>query len=195
MTKEAITTYPVHALIQNRWSARAFAEKPITTEEIHTILEAASWAPSAMNEQPWHYSYAQKGTPGFEAMWECLLPGNQPWTKHAATLVLCISNRTFETTGQPNHYHLHDAGLANANLLFQATSMGIYGHIMGGFDRDKVKETFGLTENEEAVCVIALGYLGSSEQLPEPFKSRELGQRTRKPLLQVAREVSFEGAL
>lgn len=191
MIKEAKTTYPVNELITERWSPRAFSAKEITSEEIHTILEAASWAASANNEQPWSYRYALRGTPGFEAMANCLMPGNQVWAKEAAALVLSIGKKTFHKNGVFNRSYLHDVGMANANLITQALTMDIYGHMMGGFDLPKTVSTFGLEENDDPICFIALGYLGSAEQLSEPFKSRELAVRTRKPLEEIAIDNSF----
>ncbi|MBL7807588.1 MAG: nitroreductase family protein [Saprospiraceae bacterium] len=179
MVKTAQTRLPVLDLIRNRWSARAFSEKNITDEQILTLIEAASWAPSANNEQPWRYRYALKESPGFQHMWECLLPGNQPWTRKAAALVLCTAKKNYTRNGQPNYYAMHDAGMANAFLILQATEMGIYGHIMAGFNKEKLQETFQLAEDETPVCLIALGFLGDPEQLDEPFKTRETTPRTR----------------
>lgn len=191
MIKEAKTIYPVNELISERWSPRAFSNKSISTEEISTILEAASWAASAMNEQPWRYRFALKGTPGFETMLSCILPGNQLWAKEAAALILSSGNKTFNGNGQLNKSFLHDCGMANANLITQALSMDIYTHIMGGFDSVKTISTFQLEESEEPICFIALGYLGSPETLSEPFKTREIAPRTRKPLEEFTFDNSF----
>ncbi len=181
--KEAHTEHAVHALIRQRFSARGFSEKPLTAEVMNTLFEAASWAPSSMNEQPWRYRYALRGTPAFEELWECLAIGNQPWAKGAAALVVCLGRTNLQRSGQPNHYWLHDVGLANANLLIQAASMDIYGHLMGGFDHHKAKATLGLSDlAEEVACFIALGHLGDAEQLVEPFKAREHTARSRRAL-------------
>ena len=192
MVKEAKTIYPVHELVRKRWSARSFSEKPFTTEVVYTLIEAASWTASSMNEQPWRYTYALKGTPGFDAMWACLLPGNQPWAKEAAVLILSTGSTTLAKTGQVNRHFMHDCGMANATLLLQATSMGIFGHIMGGYDRQKTRRLFELPENEEDICMIALGYLDTPDKLTEPFKTRELTPRQRKPLEQISVDVSFK---
>ncbi|QHT70234.1 nitroreductase family protein [Rhodocytophaga rosea] len=191
MVKEAKTSFPVHELVRKRWSARSFSEKPLTTEVVHTLIEAASWAPSSLNEQPWHYSYALKGTPGFDAMWACLLPGNQPWAKDAAVLVLSTGSTILAKTGQANRHFMHDCGMANAILLLQATSMGFFGHTMGGYDRQKTRALFNLPDTEEDICMIAFGYLDTPEKLTEPFKTREVTPRQRKPLEQISADVSF----
>lgn len=181
--KEATTEHPVHALIRQRFSARGFSEKPLTPEVMNTLFEAAAWAPSSMNEQPWRYRYALRGTAPFDELCGCLTIGNQPWAKNAAALVMCLGRTNLQRNGQPNHYWLHDVGLANANLLTQAASMDIYGHLMGGFDHDKARAALGPTDvAEEIACFIALGYLGGAEHLIEPFRTREHAPRVRRPL-------------
>jgi nitroreductase len=182
MIKIAQTRLPVIDLIKKRWSARAFSDQSLTEEQILTLIEAAAWAPSSMNEQPWRYRYGLKGTRVFDQLSDCLLPGNQPWAKSAATLLLCTAKKNFARNGAPNHYALHDTGMANAFLMLQATEMNIYGHIMAGFDQSKLNESFALSEDETAVCIIALGYLGNPEQLEEPFRTRETTPRSRMAL-------------
>lgn len=184
--KRATTAHPVHQLIRDRFSARAFAAEPFTHEVVLTLLEAASWAPSSMNEQPWRYRYALRGTPAFERLWQCLRPGNQPWTRDAAVLVVCSGIKVLARDGSPNTAWAHDVGLANANLLTQAVSMGIYGHLMGGIERANAEEMLAIDPaREEIVCFLALGYLASADTLAEPFRTRELSTRSRKPLAEV----------
>ena len=182
MIKTAVTRLPVIDLIKNRWSARAFSEKNLTDEHLLTLIEAAAWAPSSINEQPWRYRYGLRGAPVFQQLWECLMVGNQPWAKNAAALVFCTAKKTFSKNGQPNRHAMHDTGMANSNFMLQATQMGIYGHIMGGYDPAKVRELFQLPEDEEDVCIIALGFLGTPDQLEEPFRTREITPRSRKAL-------------
>ncbi len=183
--KTAQTQYPILDLIKNRWSARSFSGQQIPEETIHTIIEAASWAPSANNEQPWQYIVAHRGTGNFDKTWNALMGGNQPWTKQAAVLVTCIARKTFEANGKTNTAAWHDLGLANAQLILQARAMDIYSHIMGGFHADAVKQSFSLGENQDVVCIIALGYLDSPDKLEEPFKTRETSPRTRKKLNEI----------
>lgn len=180
MSKLANTRFPVIDLIKQRWSARAFSEKGLNEEQLLTLIEAASWAPSSMNEQPWRYRYALRGSKSFEKMWDCLLPGNQPWAANAAALVFCSAKRLFSHNGQPNRYALHDTGIANGFLALQATQMGIYGHIIAGYDKEKVRSTLGLSSDEEDVCFFALGYLGDPDQLEASFRAREVAPRNRK---------------
>lgn len=188
--KIAETKYSVLDLIKNRWSTRSFSTKEISEEELNTLLEAASWAASANNEQPWEYVYAHRGTEGFETLKNTLMAGNSPWAKDAAVLVAAIARTTFQANGKPNAAALHDLGLANSHLLLQATAMHIYAHVMGGFEQDKLRQALDLTEHQQAVCVIALGYLDVPEKLEEPYRGREITARTRKPLTEFSKKLS-----
>lgn len=181
--KEARTQHAVHPLITQRWSARAFTDEPVTGDQVRALIEAASWAPSAMNEQPWRYRVALKGDPWFDRLWECLNTGNKPWARNAGALLVCSGRTKLARNGLLNHAWQHDLGAANTLLLLQAVSMGIYGHLMGGFDAAKVNAVLGLDPaEEEVVCLLALGHLGHAEDLPEPFRTRELTPRTRRPV-------------
>jgi len=184
--KSAPTEYPVHELIRNRWSPRAFTDQAVAPETVGQLFEAASWAASAMNEQPWRYIYAHRAdTAAFQKMVDCLMPGNQPWAKNAAVLILSLT-KTHYANGTPNGAALHDLGLANGNLILEATALGLHGHFMGGFDRAKAKEVFQLPDDLQPAVMIALGYLGAAEHLEEPFLSRESTARQRKPLAEIA---------
>jgi nitroreductase len=188
--KEARTENAVLPLIRQRFSARAFSPDLLREEELLALFEAAAWAPSAMNEQPWRFRYALRGSEWFDKLWSCLNPGNQPWTRNAAALVVCSVMKKLERNNEPNHSRHHDLGLANAQLLMQATSMGIYGHLMGGFDHEKADQVLGIdAENEEVFCLLALGRLGDPDALVEPFKTRELMSRTRRPLASIAQRL------
>ena len=180
--KIANTKHDVLDLIKNRWSPRSFSDKVIPQNDLNTILEAAAWAASANNEQPWQYYYASKSHEGFAKIADSLFKGNKPWAQHADVLIVAVSRKTFEANQTENVTALHDLGMANAHLLLQASALNIYGHMMGGFDKTKISETLGLTENQEAVAVIALGYRDEAEKLEEPFKTREITPRVRKPL-------------
>jgi nitroreductase len=180
--KRAVTKYPVLDIIKNRWSPRSFSEKAIAPEDLNTILEAGSWAFSAINEQPWRYIVAHRGTDQFNSFFDLLFPGNQPWNKNAAALLVSISKKTFSANDKINSNALHDVGAANMLLTLEANSMGVYTHVMGGFDKEKAVSVLHLSEDLEPVVMIALGYPGNAEKLEEPFKTRELAPRTRKPL-------------
>ncbi len=186
MIKEANTKYPVTELIRKRWSARAFSKQSIDDDTLFTLFEAAGWAASANNEQPWRYIYAKReDKEAFEKMVNCLMPSNQPWAKNAAVLILCLAKTTMGAENKPNIAAHHDVGLSNATLLLQAVSQNIYGHMMGGYDRVKTKSEFTIPDNHDMVIFMALGYLDAPETLEEPFKARELTPRTRKELTEI----------
>ncbi|SDY51853.1 nitroreductase family protein [Hymenobacter psychrophilus] len=180
MSRTATTTFPVLDVIRQRWSPRAFADQPVPEQALQQLFEAAAWAPSAMNEQPWRYLYAHRADEAaFRQLFDCLLPGNQPWARHAPVLVLALAKTTF-SNDTPNAAALHDLGMANSHLILEATALGLHGHFMGGFDADKAREAFGLPANLQPVVIMALGYLGRAEQLDEPFLSREQAPRQRR---------------
>jgi nitroreductase len=181
--KQAPESSAVIDIIKNRFSPRAFSNEEITQAEIDIIIEAAHWAPSAMNEQPWRYQVALKNnTQAFKNMVSVLAPGNEPWAKQAAALILCSIKSTYSSNNKINTSALHDLGMANQNLLLQALSMNIYAHVIGGFDKAKAIDVFSIDEEINPVCIIALGYLGNHEHLTEPYKERELKPRTRLPI-------------
>ncbi|MBC7555257.1 MAG: nitroreductase family protein [Taibaiella sp.] len=187
--KETHNEYPILEIIKNRWSPRAFTKRAVNEEDMHSLFEAARWSASSSNEQPWQYIYAYSGTDGFEQIWNCLVPGNQPWTKDAAVLVIAMARKTFEHNGKENNCATHDLGLANSNMLLQAISMGIFTHPMAGFDKNKVMETFNVSDDLMPVCAIAIGYMGDAERLDEPYKSREFADRKRKTIEEFIKKV------
>ena len=180
--KTANTFHPVIDLIKNRWSPRSFFQEEIEQNDLDTILEAASWAPSANNEQPWHYIYAHRGTEGYETIKSALNPSNIAWAKDAGVLIAAIARKTFAANDVTNRSAMHDLGMANSNLLLQALSMNIYGHLIGGFNNEKLTADLALTTDQDVVCVIALGFLDVPEKLEEPLRGRETAARQRKAL-------------
>ena len=174
--------------IKNRWSPRSFSAQKISSDQMKELLEAARWSASANNSQPWKYYYAFRGTAGFQKLWECLKVGNQAWTNNAAVILVATTAFQSPESGNPNPWAEHDLGLANAQLIVQATHQGIYAHMMAGFETEKAKATLGLEDHMKPVCMMALGYLGEPDQLEEPFKSRELSERNRKPLTEISVE-------
>lgn len=189
MSKSAQTLFPVHPIIKNRWSARVFSDRPITQEERDTLLEAASWAPSSMNDQPWLYYYAHKDQPAFERMIQCLLPGNSAWAKDAALVLLSICKTRFGRNNQFNRHAMHDTGAANALLLIQAASMGIYGRQMGGYDDALSRTIFNIPIDTEIACFMALGHMGNPDTIEEPFRARESAPRSRNGLSNFAADI------
>ncbi|MFN8416654.1 MAG: nitroreductase family protein [Cytophagaceae bacterium] len=186
MIKIPTTKYPVIDLIKDRWSARSFSEKSISENDLKTLVEAASWAFSANNIQPWRYIVIRKeNNEVFQAVVNSLMPGNQPWAKNAAAFIICLSVKESEP-GKTNAYAEHDLGAANALLLLQARHMDIYGHIMGGFVREALVDRLKIDSNYHPSTVMALGYLGAPDKLIEPFKTRELTPRSRKPIEEIS---------
>ena len=172
---------PLNAII-TRWSPRAFSVREIEPEKIELLFEAARWAPSSRNEQPWSYFYAMKSDrEAFSSFNDCLAPGNQVWAKHAAMLVLSVAKKHFDYKGLPNRHAFHDTGAANAYLVLQAAELGLQGHQMAGFDREKTLKTFSLDpEKYDPATFIALGYVGDPNALPEDLKESETAPRKRK---------------
>lgn len=182
-SKAAVTRYPVHELIRDRWSPRAFAARPVDRETLGSLLEAARWAASCNNEQPWSFIVARKEDGvRFEQILRCLVPGNQTWAQTAAVLMISLARTTFAGNGKPNQHAWHDVGAATAQLALQATSLGLRAHPMAGVDRDCIRAEFSLPEGIEVVAAIAVGWPGDSESLPERYREREKAPRQRKSL-------------
>ena len=183
MPNAARTDFPMHDLIRRRWSPRAFADRPVEPEKLRSLLEAARWAPSSFNQQPWAYLVATREEPeAFGRLLTALMEGNRAWAARAPVLMLSVAKLDFDRNGQPNRHAFHDVGLATANLVTQATAMGLAAHQMAGFDAAKARELFAIPDGWEPVAAIALGYPGEASSLPAPLRDRELAARTRKPL-------------
>ena len=181
----------VHDLIRARWSPRSFADRPVTDEDLKLILEAARWAASSNNEQPWRFIVARKSDAQlFEKMLSVLVPGNQKWAKTAPLLMLTVAKRDFTQSGKPNRHAWHDTGAALAHIMLQATALGLHAHGMAGFDHERARNEFDIPADYEPVAAVAIGYLDSPDKLEEPYRERERSPRTRKPLS----EISFDGA-
>ena len=158
--------------IEARYSPLAFSEKLIPQKEINLLFEAAKRAASSYNEQPWRFIYASKGEAGYTELFDCVMDFNRSWADKAPLLVLAIAKKNFTHSDQPNRHALYDLGHAVANMSAQATSMNIYLRQMGGYDAQKAKNIFGVSEEYETVAMIAFGYLGKVEDLPEKIRER-----------------------
>ena len=176
-------TNDVLSLIKKRWSPREFDPiKKISQEDLQLLFEAARWAPSSNNEQPWSFIVVTKDEPEqFNKMIDVLMDGNKTWASKATALVLTIASLRFAHNGADNFHALYDLGASVANLSLQAVELNIYAHQMGGFYHDKVKQAFQLNENFKSVSVIALGYLPENESF-ESRKEELLARRKRKSL-------------
>lgn len=182
MEKPAGTQYPVLDLIARRWSPRAFADRAVEPEKLRSLFEAARWAPSCFNEQPWSFLIATKDNGHeFDRLASCLVSGNL-WAAKAPVLALSVVGLDFTHNGKPNRTAQHDVGLAVENLVIQAMSLGIFVHQMAGFDTEKARELFQIPPRHDPVAMIALGYPGDPESLPAELRQREMAGRTRKTI-------------
>jgi nitroreductase len=183
MQKPAPTDHEIHPLLKERWSPRALSATDVSEQALLRLFEAARWAASSSNEQPWRFILAKKSDEAaFLRLWECLMPGNQPWAKNAGALVLVVAGTHFGGSGKPNRHAFHDAGLAVGQLTVQATSMGLYLHQMAGFKVDQARQGFAIPEGFEPVSVIAIGSLGDKAELSDELRAREEAPRVRQPL-------------
>ncbi len=181
--KYASNYYPIHELLKKRWSPRAFSKQSVEPEKILSLLEAARWAPSCFNEQPWSFMIATKDNPDeFERLLSCLADKNRMWAQHAPLLMLSLADLCFSHNGKPNRHALHDVGLAVENLVVQGTALGLSAHQMAGFQVDKAREVYRIPESHEPVTAIAIGYPGDPNNLPEAFREAEKAARSRKAL-------------
>ena len=180
--KTARTAVPVHPLLAERWSPRGFDRAhEIGDDALAALLEAARWAPSAQNSQPWRFLVTRRGEPAHDRLYAALAPGNQAWAGAASALIL-VAARTAGDDGRPQPWALYDTGQAVAALVTQAQADGLSVHQMGGFDTGAVRTGFGLGEDLTPVVVLAIGRHDSEAGLPEPLAAREAAPRTRHPL-------------
>ena len=178
--KTASADSPIHEVLAERWSPYAFRDKPVSQDELRSLFEAARWAPSSYNEQPWRYVVATRGDRAqFERLLSCLVEGNQTWAKHVPVLALGIVSLKFAKNGKDNRAAVHDLGLAAGNLVVEATARGPRVHQMIGILPDKAREVFGIPEGYEAWTGIAIGYEGDPATLPDDLKQRDLTPRQR----------------
>jgi nitroreductase len=183
MQKPAPSDFPVHELIRERWSPRAFADKPVPQNVLRSIFEAARWAPSSYNEQPWAYLVATRDDKdSFQKMLSVLVQFNADWAKGAPVLALAVSELAFAHNNAPNRNAYYDTGAASALLSVEATAHGLSVHQMAGFDPEKARQVFGIPAGWEAIAALAIGYPGDPASLPQHLKDRETAPRTRKPI-------------
>src|SRR3954470_18397525 len=182
MTRTATTSAPLHPLLADRWSPRAFDPTArLTGRQMTALLEAARCAPSAANSQPWRFLLAPRGSADFARIFASLAAGNQPWAGVASALVL-VAAATVDDNGAPAPWALYDTGQAVAHLSTQASHEGLSVHQLGGFDAPAVSEAFALDATVTPIVVLAIGVLGDAAGLPEPYAEREVAPRTRLPL-------------
>jgi nitroreductase len=181
LRKPADSSAPIHDLIRERWSPRAFADRSVEPEKLVSIFEAARWAASAANRQPWHFLLTTKEDPEAHARFVSLLwELNVRWAQHAPVLILVVAQH-YEVPGR-ERASLYDVGMAVGNLVTQAVDLGLMTHQMGGFDANKAVEILHIPAGHEPLAMIALGYPGDPEALPDDLRAREIAPRIRKPI-------------
>jgi nitroreductase len=186
ITKIANTDFPIHKLIARRWSARAFSTKKVEKSKLLSILEAARWAPSSRNEQPWRYIVFTDDNPEKLDKARSVLLEINNYAKRAPILICAITKKTYSDNGIYNRLHFHDLGAANENMFLESFNQGLIMHEMGGFDRDKAVKVFNIPDEYEIGIMIAIGYQDSHEILPERYREKANSPRERKPLSEIA---------
>ncbi|MBC7833676.1 MAG: nitroreductase family protein [Phycisphaerales bacterium] len=196
MDKPAPASHDVHPLVSKRWSPLAFdPARPVDDATMASLLEAARWAPSSYNGQPWVYIVGRKQEAASHArVLGCLVEANRRWAKDAPALMIGVARQSFAHNGKPNRHAAHDVGAASAWLTVQAESMGLRVHQMAGIDAEACREKLAIPEGYEALTGIAVGYAGTMGQLPEDLRQRERGERMRKPQSEFVYDGVFGGA-
>ena len=183
MEKLADVDHPIHDLLRRRWSPRAFSDRMVEPEILRSLFEAARWAPSSNNEQPWHFIVGTKAEmTAYDRLFQCLKEGNKKWAFRAPVLMLSVARLNFEDEGVPNRHALHDTGMAAFSLTMQATALGLFVHQMAGFEIDKARNDLAIPSGFEPVAMIAVGYPGDPAELPDYLRERELKPRERNAI-------------
>jgi len=181
--KKATTDYPIQKALAERWSPYGFEDRPVSEADLRSLFEAARWAASSYNEQPWNYLVAtRENSPEFGRLLSCLVETNQAWAKAAPVLVLGVVSLRFAKNKQSNRAAVHDLGLAAGNLLVEATTRGLSVHQMIGILPDRAREVYQIPEHFEAWTAMAIGYKADPAKLSDALKERDLTPRQRKPL-------------
>ncbi len=178
-----VNPHSIHPLIAERHSSRLMdPNRPIASAQIEQLLEAARWAPSSNNQQPWRYLiFSNQHPQALQTARQCLSTSNQIWANRAPLLILALAEQT-RPDGRPNPKALHDLGMANENLLLQATALGLHCRPMGGFDVECIRQAFHIPDQFEPIIIIAIGYPASADQFPEEIQQKEQQPRQRRPL-------------
>lgn len=192
MPKPATTSVPILPILAERWSTLAFMPKPVDQAHVRALFEAARWAASSYNDQPWSFVIAgREQSAEFSRLLGLLMPANQIWAQHAGLLVLTVAKLIGTRTGQPNRHAYHDVGLATQNMVIQAQALGLACHQMGGFDQQRARDELQIPAGHDPVTAIAIGYPGTLADLDPSLHERQQGARTRKPLEQVVFRGTF----
>ena len=186
ISKIANTDFPIHNIIARRWSARAFSTKTVEKSKLLSILEAARWAPSSRNEQPWRYIVFTDENPEKLNIARSVLLEINDYAKRAPILICAITKKYYSDNGIYNKLHFHDLGAANENMFLESFNQGLIMHEMGGFDRDQARRVFNVPDQYEIGIMVAIGYQDSHDILPERYKEKAFYPRERKSLSEIA---------
>lgn len=193
-TNSRSANFPIDPMFLERWSPRAFTGEEIAEADLLTILEAARWAASAFNAQPWRFVYSRRNTASWSKLLDLLIPFNQSWASHASALVYVLSKTVMRKQGStedsPSYSHSFDAGAATGNFALQANRMGWFVHGMTGFDVERAYRVLGIPNGYRIEAVFAVGRRGTIDNLPDFLRARELPS-DRVPLSELAFEGSF----
>ena len=183
--------YPVNNLVRQRWSPRAFSSKLVENEKLHSILEAARWAPSAYNEQPWRFIVGQKGNNTYDNILSSLVDWNILWAGKAPVLILNLAKKTFTHNGSQNVTFKYDLGQSVGIMILEAVNQGLYTHQMSDFDTQKAADLFNIPDDFQAVSITAIGYDGNVNDLPEDMAEMETKPRKRNELKELVFDAKF----
>lgn len=188
MENPAPVARPIHEVLARRWSARAIdPSKPVARDVVLSLLEAARWAPSSSNEQPWRFLVFDESVPELRDKARQILTGNNLlWAVKAPVLILTAASESFARNGKPNRHAHHDAGAATENLMLEALSRGLVAHPMAGYEQEKAKALFAIPDGFTSMAMIAIGHPAPVDTLPEPLRERETQPRVRKPVAEIA---------
>jgi nitroreductase len=182
--------YKINPLILNRWSPRSMTGEELSDDDMMSLFEAARWAPSSSNNQPWRFIYAKRNTEKWEKLFNLMFEGNKIWTKNAAVLVVVISRKNSEQNEKPSKTYQYEAGSAWENLALEAATRGLVAHGMAGFDYEKARKDLGIPDNFDVMAMIAIGKRGTKESLPLLLQEKE-HPNDRKPLAEIIMEGQF----
>ena len=183
--------HPVQPIILNRWSSRAMSGESLSDKELMPLFEAAKWAPSSFNAQPWRFVYAKRDTPYWKALFDLLYEANQTWAAHAAALVLVVSHKVFEHNGKPSQTHSFDTGAAWMNLALEGYARELVVHAMGGFDYELAKQVCKIPDTYQVEAIVAIGKKGTPGHLSPDLQAKEIPSN-RKPLSELVMEGIFQ---
>ena len=187
MKKPAITEQPIHSIISDRWSSRAYdPDQLVSQESFLSLMEAARWSPSCMGDQPWQFiTFHKKDATSWTQALNCLSVGNQNWAMDASILILACARQSFSNNQKPNRWNQYDTGAACENICLQATSIGLVAHQMGGFDVEKSRQLFQIPSQYDLMSFIAIGYPLAIEKISAEALVKEKEARKRKPLREI----------